>query len=47
MLDTNGNGKRDAYVDAEQKVLTAPSGESLGTSSALSAAGRSDATIRG
>jgi hypothetical protein len=36
VLDTNGNGQRDAYLDAEQKVLTAPSGESLGTSSALS-----------
>ena len=35
-LDTNGNGKRDAYLDSEQKVLTAPSGESLGTSAALS-----------
>jgi hypothetical protein len=37
VLDTNGNGKRDAYVDAEQRVLTAPSGESLGTSSAFNA----------
>ena len=37
VLDTNGNGKRDAYVEAEQKVLTAPSGESLGTSKALNA----------
>jgi len=37
VLDTNGNGKRDAYVEAEQKVLTAPSGESLGTSSAINA----------
>ncbi|MFL6417185.1 MAG: carboxypeptidase-like regulatory domain-containing protein [Bryobacteraceae bacterium] len=36
VLDTNGNGKRDPYVDSEGKVLTAPSGESLGTSSALS-----------
>ncbi len=35
VLDTNGNGKRDAYLDSEQKVLTAPSGESMGTSSAL------------
>jgi hypothetical protein len=35
VLDTNGNGKRDAYLDSEQKVLTAPSGESLGTSSAM------------
>ena len=38
MLDTNGNGKRDAYVEGEQKVATAPSGESLGTSSAFNAA---------
>jgi hypothetical protein len=36
VLDTNGNGKRDAYVDTEQLVLTAPSGESLGTASAVS-----------
>lgn len=35
VLDTNGNGKRDAYLDSEQKVLSAPSGESLGASSAL------------
>ena len=38
VLDTNGNGKRDAYVEGEQQVATAPSGESLGTSSAVSAA---------
>jgi hypothetical protein len=38
VLDTNGNGKRDAYIDSEQKVLTAPSGESLGMSSALTGA---------
>jgi hypothetical protein len=37
VLDTNGNGKRDPYLDSEQKVLTAPSGESLGTSSAIGA----------
>jgi hypothetical protein len=37
VLDTNGNGKRDAYVEAEQRVVTAPSGESLGTSSAFNA----------
>jgi hypothetical protein len=36
ILDTNGNGKRDSYLDSAQKVLTAPSGESLGTSAALS-----------
>jgi hypothetical protein len=42
VLDTNGNGKRDAYLDSEQKVLTAPSGESLGTSAAL--AGPADST---
>jgi hypothetical protein len=35
VLDTNGNGKRDPYLDSEQKVLTAPSGESLGTSTAV------------
>ena len=38
VLDTNGNGKRDAYVEGEQKVATAPSGESLGAASALNAA---------
>ena len=38
VLDTNGNGKRDAYADAGQNVPTTPSGESLGLSSALSAA---------
>jgi hypothetical protein len=37
VLDTNGNGKRDPYLDSEQKVLTAPSGESLGTSTAIGA----------
>jgi hypothetical protein len=35
VLDTNGNGKRDPYLDSEQRVLTAPSGESLGTSAPL------------
>ena len=35
ILDTNGNGKRDAYVESEQHVVTAPSGESLGISAAL------------
>jgi hypothetical protein len=37
ILDTNGNGKRDAYQEAEQKVLTAPSGEGLGTSAVRNA----------
>jgi hypothetical protein len=36
ILDTNGNGKRDAYSEAPQGVVTAPSGESLGTSAAIS-----------
>jgi hypothetical protein len=35
VLDTNGNGKRDAYVEGERKVVRAPNGEILGTSSAL------------
>ena len=35
VLDTNGNGKRDAYVEGEQKVATTPGGESLGAASAL------------
>ncbi|HEY6340024.1 MAG TPA: carboxypeptidase-like regulatory domain-containing protein [Bryobacteraceae bacterium] len=37
VLDTNGNGKRDAYVEAQQSVATAPSGESLGTAAAINA----------
>jgi hypothetical protein len=36
VLDTNGNGKRDAYAESEQNVVTAPSGESLGVSSIVS-----------
>lgn len=36
VLDTNGNGKRDAYLDSEQRVLTAPSGESLGVTAPIS-----------
>jgi len=35
VLDTNGNGKRDAYVEGEQAVATLANGESLGTSSAV------------
>ena len=35
VLDTNGNGKRDAYAETEQNVVTAPSGESLGISAIL------------
>jgi hypothetical protein len=35
VLDTNGNGKRDPYVESEQNVVTAPSGESLGVSAVL------------
>jgi hypothetical protein len=46
VLDTNGNGKRDAYVEGEQKVATAPSGESLGTASALNAAADSGKDTR-
>jgi hypothetical protein len=38
VLDTNGNGKRDEYVEGQQRVITAPSGESLGVSSVFSAA---------
>ena len=30
VLDTNGNGKRDAYVEGEQDVATQANGESLG-----------------
>jgi hypothetical protein len=37
VLDTNGNGKRDPYLEGEQKVATTPGGESLGASSALNA----------
>jgi len=38
VLDTDGNGKRDAYADAGQSVATTPGGESLGMASALAAA---------
>jgi hypothetical protein len=41
VLDTNGNGKRDPYAEGEQKVTTAPSGESLGTSEVVNAIGDS------
>jgi hypothetical protein len=37
VLDTNGNGKRDLYVEGEQKVPTTPGGESLGAAAALNA----------
>src|SRR5882672_3180566 len=46
VLDTNGNGKRDPYMEGEQKVATAPSGESLGTSSALNATAGPDHDTR-
>ena len=35
VLDTNGNGKRDAYEEVDQNVATTATGESLGTSAAL------------
>jgi hypothetical protein len=38
VLDTNGNGKRDAYIEGEQKVALSPGGESLGTNSMINAA---------
>jgi len=38
VLDTNGNGKRDPYVEGEQKVLTQAGGESLGADSAVNTA---------
>jgi hypothetical protein len=37
VLDTNGNGKRDAYAEDEQNVVTTPGGESLGAASAMNA----------
>ena len=37
VLDTNGNGKRDDYTEGEQKVATAPSGESFGTAAIINA----------
>jgi hypothetical protein len=46
VLDTNGNGKRDKYLDSEQKVLTAPSGESLGTSAAVAKVADKDRDTR-
>ena len=43
VLDTNGNGKRDAYRGGRAEGgLTAPSGESLGTSSAFNGDRRPD-----
>jgi hypothetical protein len=38
VLDTNGNGKRDAYAEGAQNVTTTPGGESLGTASAVNVA---------
>jgi hypothetical protein len=38
VLDTNGNGKRDAYAEGAQNVATTPGGESLGNAQALNAA---------
>jgi hypothetical protein len=35
VLDTNGNGKRDAYQEVDQNVATTATGESLGSSAAL------------
>jgi hypothetical protein len=46
VLDTNGNGKRDPYAEGEQRVLTAPSGESLGTSSAINSTADSSKDTR-
>jgi len=46
VLDTNGNGKRDPYAESEQKVTTAPSGESLGTSAAVTAIAPRDKDTR-
>ena len=46
VLDTNGNGKRDPYAENEQMVTTAPSGESLGTSAAISAIAGPDKDTR-
>src|SRR3569832_630749 len=46
VLDTNGNGKRDTYAESEQKVVTAPSGESLGTSAAVPAIAPADKDTR-
>jgi hypothetical protein len=46
VLDTNGNGKRDAYAESTQLVATAPSGESLGTSAAITAIAGPDKDTR-
>jgi hypothetical protein len=35
VIDTNGNGKRDAFEEVDQNVATTATGESLGTSAAL------------
>ena len=38
VLDTNGNGKRDAYVEGEQNVAVGANGESQGTDAAVNTA---------
>jgi len=38
VLDTNGNGKRDPYVEGQQDVATTRTGESLGAASAVNSA---------
>jgi hypothetical protein len=46
VLDTNGNGKRDAYVEGEQNVTTGANGESLGIDSAVNTTVSSDKDTR-
>ena len=38
VMDTNGNGKRDDYVEGEQNVAVGANGESLGTDAAVNTA---------
>jgi hypothetical protein len=46
VMDTNGNGKRDAYVEGKQEVATGANGESLGADSAVDTAVNADKDTR-
>jgi len=46
VLDTNGNGERDAYAEGTQNVATTPGGESLGNANAMNASADSTKDTR-
>ena len=46
VLDTNGNGKRDPYLEGEQNVTTGANGESLGIDAAVNTKVTSDKDTR-